>query len=60
MSTRRFEIILAVCALCRHNDRGFCRMRLRTVLEMGHRNVVECSWLREIMTLVDEGGQRGE
>lgn len=53
-SSSEYRLAVAVCALCRHDDHGFCLIRNRDVLKLGQLNKVDCSYLREIVAIAKE------
>lgn len=48
-----YKLSLAVCSLCKHSIGAKCRLNNRHILKDNKLNVVDCSHLREIMSLAD-------
>lgn len=52
------KIAMAVCALCRHSRGRECLVKNRDIIEEGKKNMVDCSWLREILVMMSEQVRR--
>lgn len=48
------KIAMAVCALCRHSDGRECRVKNRDIIDENEKNMIDCSWLREIISMMDD------
>lgn len=57
-ASNEYKLAVAVCALCRHDRHGFCLVRNRDVLKLGKLNKVDCSYLREIVAIANEGKKK--
>lgn len=50
-TSSEYELAVAVCALCKHDDHGHCNIKNRDILAPGCLNTVDCSWLRDIVSI---------